>query len=56
MVFCQNCKKITHKRPLGFGTLIAVLFTSGFWLVVIPFYPKRCVACGLREYEAALVP
>lgn len=31
---------------MGFGTFFAVLITAGFWLLAIPFYPKRCVVCG----------
>ena len=44
---CEVCKKVTlRRRRLGFGTLFAVLVTGGFWLLAIPFYPKRCVVCG----------
>jgi len=44
---CTNCgKKTGHKRSLGIGTIFAVLLTSGFWLLAIPFYPKRCIVCG----------
>jgi hypothetical protein len=24
-----------------------VVLTSGLWLLVIPFMPKRCIACGI---------
>jgi hypothetical protein len=37
------------KRALGFGTLFAILLTAGFWILTIPFYPKRCMACGLTK-------
>ncbi|VAX34551.1 hypothetical protein MNBD_NITROSPIRAE03-1231 [hydrothermal vent metagenome] len=44
---CTNCQKKTgHKRSLGIGTLFAVLLTGGFWLLALPFYPKRCIVCG----------
>lgn len=44
---CSNCDKTTgHKRALGWGTLFAVILTAGLWLIAIPFYPTRCVACG----------
>jgi len=44
---CSTCGKRTmFKRHLGFGTLFAILFTGGLWLLAIPFYPIRCVECG----------
>jgi hypothetical protein len=47
MVHCTNCDQLTgFKRSLGFGTFFAVLLTAGFWLLVIPFYPVRCIKCG----------
>ncbi|SRR5579872_4306164 len=47
MIHCSNCQKLAgHKRALGFGTFLAVLFTAGVWLLFIPFYPKRCILCG----------
>ena len=50
MIFCPNCNKLTgYKRVLGFGTFFAVLLTGGSWLLTIPFYPKRCINCGLRK-------
>jgi hypothetical protein len=50
MILCPNCQKRTgHKRALGFGTFFAVLLTAGFWLLAIPFYPKRCITCGLTK-------
>ena len=55
MIFCPNCNKLTgYKRHLGFGTFFAVLLTAGFWLLAIPFYPKRCLICGLTK--SASVP
>jgi hypothetical protein len=53
MIFCPNCGKLTgYKRALGFGTFFAVLLTAGLWLLAIPFYPKRCVTCGLGKSES----
>lgn len=44
---CDNCGKRTgHKRALGWGTFFMVLLTFGFWLLAIPLYPVRCIACG----------
>jgi len=55
MIFCPNCNKLTgYKRALGFGTFFAVVVTAGFWLLAIPLYPKRCIACGLDK--SASVP
>ena len=49
--YCPNCgKKTGHKRALGWGTLFGALFTFGISLFLIPFYPKRCIACG-REWS-----
>jgi hypothetical protein len=45
--YCPNCaKKTAHKRALGIGTLIAVFLTLGLWVLLIPFYPTRCLQCG----------
>lgn len=46
-VFCKTCNKSTgHKRKLGVGTVLALVLTLGSWLLVIPFYPIRCIVCG----------
>jgi hypothetical protein len=53
MIFCPNCNKLTgYKRSLGFGTLFAVLLTAGLWLLALPFYPKRCITCGLAKSDS----
>jgi hypothetical protein len=53
MIFCPNCGKLTgYKRALGFGTFFAALLTAGLWLLAIPFYPKRCITCGLGKSES----
>ena len=45
--FCNSCKRETgFKRALGWGTFFACIITCGFWILLIPFYPKRCVVCG----------
>ena len=50
MISCPNCGKLTgFKRALGFGTFFAVVLTAGLWLLVIPFYPRRCIVCGLSQ-------
>jgi hypothetical protein len=52
MILCPNCGKLTgFKRALGFGTFFAVIITAGLWLIAIPFYPKRCITCGLGKSE-----
>jgi hypothetical protein len=57
MYLCRNCNKMTgHKRALGMGTLLGVLFTGSLWLVAIPFYPKRCIVCGLGPYDPVKLP
>lgn len=48
--YCPNCKKETgHKRALGWGTFFGAIFTFGFSLFLIPFYPIRCIICGSEE-------
>jgi len=45
--YCPNCDKSTgHKRTLGFGTFFMVIITGGLWILIIPFYPIRCIVCG----------
>jgi Sel1 repeat len=45
MMNCPNCVRLTgFKRSLGFGTFFMALFTFGFWLLAIPFYPLRSSA------------
>ncbi len=49
MAYCPNCGKITgHKRALGFGTFFAFILTGGLWIIVLIFYPKRCIVCGSK--------
>ena len=53
MIQCPNCGKLTgFKRDLGFGTFFMVVITGGLWLLAIPFYPLRCVRCGLTSSAA----
>jgi hypothetical protein len=53
MIYCPNCAKQTgFKRALGFGTFFVALLTAGFWLLAIPFYPVRCINCGLARGSA----
>lgn len=53
MIYCPNCQKLSgFKRALGFGTFFIVLLTAGIWLLIIPFYPARCITCGLTRHEA----
>lgn len=47
VIECPNCGKLMgFKRSLGFGTLFAAVLTAGVWLLLIPFYPRRCINCG----------
>ena len=53
MIQCPNCARLTgFKRALGFGTFFMVLLTAGLWLLVIPFYPARCITCSLTRHTA----
>ncbi|MGD0293361.1 MAG: hypothetical protein ABSB30_05860 [Terracidiphilus sp.] len=50
MIQCPNCGKLTgFKRNLGFGTIIMIVLTAGFWIFILPFYPLRCIVCGLNR-------
>jgi hypothetical protein len=54
---CANCGKSTgHKRNIGIGTLLGALVTCGFSLLAVPFYPKRCILCGVTEGSRAQQP
>jgi hypothetical protein len=51
--YCPKCTQETgFQRKLGFGTFFAVLITGGFWLLALPFYPKRCNICGGDSSQA----
>ena len=44
--YCKLCdRKAEAKRHIGVGTLLLVLVTGGFWLLLIPLYSKRCPIC-----------
>lgn len=38
-----------HKRALGWGTFFGGIFTLGASTLAIPFYPKRCIICGMKS-------
>src|SRR5580692_778772 len=47
MLQCANCARLNgFKRNFGFGTFVMLLLTAGLWILAMPLYPKRCVACG----------
>jgi len=51
-LFCDNCQKNSgYKRAFGWGTFFAVILTAGFWFLVMPFYPLRCMNCGNKFSE-----
>lgn len=51
--YCPSCHRETgHKRALGWGTFFAAILTWGFWLLILPFYPKRCIVCGTQIKKA----
>ena len=50
--YCQNCGKMTgHKRNVGMGTFLGAVVTGGASLAAVPFYPKRCIVCGMEKEE-----
>lgn len=49
-LYCPNCSALRgFKRSVGVGTILAVFATGGLWLFLLPFYPKRCIACGSKQ-------
>ncbi len=51
---CYVCNRQSgFARRLGWGTFFMVILTAGFWLLTIPFYPKRCTTCGCTAGGAA---
>jgi hypothetical protein len=49
--YCLKCEEQTaHKRVLGVGTIIMAILTLGLWLLVIPFYPTRCIHCATPKW------
>lgn len=50
--YCSTCnKQAMFKRQLGFGTFFATIISGGFWLLALPFYPKRCTQCGTTSAQ-----
>ena len=48
--YCNICNEERgFKRHLGWGTFFMILLTAGFWIIALPFYPKRCIVCGHSE-------
>lgn len=51
---CPHCRQfIGFKRHIGVGTLLGTLFTLGWWLLVVLFYPLRCIRCGYNQRMSA---
>lgn len=51
--YCPRCGKdmLFIKGYNGIIIIISLLLiisTNGRWIVFVPFYPKRCVGCGLN--------
>ena len=54
---CDVCDRKTNvKKHIGAGTWVMVLLTGGFWLLLIPFYRKRCVFCQSTNYREIYTP
>ncbi|EQB7288427.1 SHOCT domain-containing protein [Morganella morganii] len=57
MKYCSVCEKnVDAKRKIGVGSLIAVIFTGFIWLLVLPFYSKRCPICQNSNLSAPKSP
>ncbi len=45
-LYCNLCERMVEaKRHVGIGTLILVILTGLIWVIVIPFYQKKCSIC-----------
>lgn len=45
-MYCHLCQRpVEARRHFGIGTLILLILTWAQWLIVMPFYPKRCPIC-----------
>ena len=43
---CVLCdRSVEPKRQIGVGTFLLAVITGGFWLLLIPFYTKKCPIC-----------
>ena len=43
---CQACQRsVPAKRHFGVGTLIFVIMTLGWGILLLPFWKKRCTIC-----------
>lgn len=48
--YCTLCDRLVDaKRRFGVGTLLLVVLTGGFWLLLMPFYSQRCKLCGTTK-------
>ena len=51
--YCTLCeRKVEPKRKIGGGTFALALLTGGFWLLLIPFYSKKCPLCSGSSWGA----
>lgn len=48
--YCNLCERyVETKRDMGIGTLILVIITGGFWILMILFYGQRCSICKTKN-------
>lgn len=53
--YCKSCNRETgYKRAFGWGTFFAIILTGFVWILILPFYPKRCIICG-NEYGVTTI-
>ncbi len=58
--YCYRCHKYQYfvkgGGPItGLITLFLILGTGGKWLLFLPFYPKKCIRCGLTAKKASFL-
>jgi len=45
-MYCKFCKcHVDTKRQIGLVSYLLVIVTFGFWFLIFPLYPKRCIVC-----------
>jgi len=48
--YCKLCERnVEAGGQIGIGSLLLVLLTAGFWILLIPFYESRCNICKSTE-------
>jgi hypothetical protein len=48
--YCCMCERVVMpQRHIGTTTFLLMILTCGIWMLVLPFYNKRCPRCLTRK-------